>query len=454
MLKTEKHILKPLLSLAFPIIMASLLQAAYQLTDAFWVGRLGEKSVAAVAVSGPVIFLLTSLGIGLAVAGATLTAQYFGAKNERMIAHSAAQTLLMVIIVSAALSLLGYFLSPIILKALGAPQDIFGDAKSYLRISFFGMILNFIFFMFQSIMRSIGKPKVPLFIIIGTVSLNFLLDPLFMFGFGIIPALGVPGVALATLGTESVAAIIGLFILFGGKHGIHLKIRDFIPDWIFIKKAFWLGLPSSIEQSARSLSLTVLTGLITSFGTLAVAAYGVSSNVLHIILIGSFGLAGANAALVGNNLGAENHEDADKTARASLKIIFIFLILAATLSFIFAEQLISFFVPNDPNVIKMGAYVLRFFCFSFPFIGIQIIIGSTLQAAGMTKQSMILTISSQWLIQIPLAFLLSKKSSLGINGLWLSFPITGLIAVLVYLQVFFKGKWKKKKIISYPLANI
>lgn len=426
-----------------------MLQAAYQLTDAFWVGRLGEKGVAAVAISGPVIFLLTSFGVGLAVAGATLTSQYFGAKNEKMLGHSAAQTLLMVIISSIILSVSGYLLSPYILKLIGASDDIAQSANQYLRISFLGMVLNFIFFMFQSIMRSIGKAKIPMFIIIGTVSLNFALDHLFMFGFGPIPSLGVAGVAMATIGTELIAAAIGLMMLFGGKHGIHLKLKDFKPDWKFIKKAFQLGLPSSIEQSARSLSLNVITAFIASFGTLAVAAYGASSNILHMILIASFGLAGANAALVGNNLGAQKPETADATARTSLKIIFLFLLTMAVIIFFNAEKLISFFVPNDLGVINAGAHALRFLCFSFPLIGIQIIIGSSLQAAGMTKQSMIMTISSQWLIQIPLAFLLSKKSALGMDGLWLSFPLTNLVASIIYITVFLRGKWKKKTIISH-----
>lgn len=447
-MKSNKKIIKPLLGLAGPIILAHFFQAAYQLTDAFWVGRLGEKGVASVAVTAPVIFFMMSLGIGFAIAGATLTAQYFGAKNEKMVSHSAAQTMITVVNVALLLSALGYILAPAILRFLGVDDSIFSSALSYLRISFVGMIFNFSFFIFQSIMRSIGRPKLPVYIVMGTVILNFALDPLFMFGYGFIPALGVAGTAWATLFTQSIAAIIGLTTLFGGKFGIKLHRRDFLPDFKFMKRSFFLGLPASIEQSARSLGFAVITGLITSFGTLAVAAYGVGSNLFQLALMLAFGFAGANAALVGQNLGAQDPKSADQTARLSLKLIFLSLTSLGAIIFIFAPAFIRFFVPNDLDVIREGAFFLRFMAPIFGIIGMQIIVGSTLQAAGATKQSMMLTIISQWAIEIPLAFLLAKFFHLGLVGVWLSFPITNLLAVGVYLTIFFRGRWKNKKLIS------
>ncbi len=444
----KEKMLKPLLKMAAPIILVQLFQVAYQFTDAFWVGRLGEKAMAAVTMSMPILFFMTSLGIGLAVAGSTLTAQYFGAKNEKMLSHAAAQTMLMVLIISALFSLIGYIFSLEILKLLKTDASILKDAQAYLRISFLGLIFNFCFFIFQSIMRSIGRPQTPVYIVIGTVILNFVLDPLFMFGYGPIPAMGVSGVALATIGTQSIAAFIGLSMLFTGKHGIHLHYRDFIPDFAFIKRAFWLGLPASIEQSARSLSLSIITALIAAFGTLAVAAYGVGTNILQLMLMVSFGLAGANAALVGQNLGAGQAARAKRFALLSLKISFLAFSFLGLISFIFAPLLIGFFVPNDAAVITAGAHYLRFIAPIFGLIGLQIIIGSTLQAAGSTTKAMTLTLISQWVVQIPLIYLLSRFSSLGIDGLWLAFPLTNVVMAIVYLVVFKRSAWEKKKLIS------
>ena len=442
----EGPILKSLLTLALPIILANAFQAAYQLTDSFWVGRLGEKAVAAVAISMPVLFFLTSLGIGFAVAGSILTAQYFGAKNEKMVNHSASQTLLMVAVVSTILCLVGIVLSPKILGLMGTPADIYPTALSYMRISFFGLLSNFCFFMFQSIMRSIGRPALPLYIVIGTVILNFALDPLFMFGWGFIPRMEVSGVAFATLTTQTIAAIIGFSILFAGKRGIHLKIKDFIPDKAFIKRSFLLGLPASIEQSARSLGMVVTTGLIAGFGTLAVASYGAGSNIIQIIIIIAIGLSAATATLAGQNIGAGNIERAARITRLSMLISFIGLSVAGLMTYLFAPALIAFFVPNDTAIIAGGTAFLRILAFSFGLIGIQMSVNAIMQASGNTLTSMIITLTSQWVMLVPAAFLLSRYTSLGLNGLWIAFPLTNILISIVAFAVFEAGRWKKKRL--------
>ncbi|MFA5248216.1 MAG: MATE family efflux transporter [Patescibacteria group bacterium] len=237
----EGPILKSLFTLAIPIIFANILQATYQLTDAFWVGRLGGAAIASVSVSFPITFLLISLGAGLAVAGSTLIAQYVGAQNKKMVNHVAAQTLLMVAITSVVLGAVGYLLTPIILHLMGVAPDVYTNALKFMRVSFAGLIFTFGFVMFQSIMRGIGQVKMPMFIVLGTVILNLALDPIFIFGWGPIARYGVMGAAMATFGTQALAAIIGFVVLLKGKYGVHLKITDFKPDFSFIKKAFLLG---------------------------------------------------------------------------------------------------------------------------------------------------------------------------------------------------------------------
>ena len=444
---SEKTIIKSLLKLAGPIILANILQVTYNLTDAFWVGRLGEKAVASIALSAPIIFLLVSLGIGLSVAGSILIAQYFGAKNEKMVNFSAGQTILMVTIAAIVLSILGVVLSPFILHSMNAPVDIYNYALQYLQIAFLSLLPNFCFFMFQSIMRSIGRPSVPLYIIISTVLLNFILDPLFMFGFAFIPRMEIVGVAIATTITQVIAAIIGLSILFSGKKGIHLKLKDLKPDFKFIKKAFFLGLPTSLEQSARSLAMVVITSLIATFGTLAVASYGVGGNIIQIIIILSMGLSMATSVLAGQSIGSGDRDRAEKITLTSGKISFIILSLFGVLVYFLAPNLIAFFVPKDANIINLGSHFLKIVAFTFGLIGIQMSVSAILQASGNTLTSMLLTISSQWLIQIPLALLLSKYFNLGTDGIWYSFPLTNFIISIIYILVFKSGHWKKKKII-------
>src|SRR3954469_22199127 len=198
----EGPIIKSLLSLAIPIALANILQAAYQLIDAYWVGRLGGSAVAAVSVSTPVMFLTIGLGAGLALAGSTLIAQYFGARNQEMVDHVAAQTLLMIVLVSVVLGGLGYIAAPTILRLMGVTPEVYGGALGFMRVSFVGLVFNFFFFMFNALMRGVGEAKLPVYIVLGTVVLNFLLDPLFIFGRGPIPAMGVMGAAVATVGTQ------------------------------------------------------------------------------------------------------------------------------------------------------------------------------------------------------------------------------------------------------------
>jgi putative MATE family efflux protein len=203
----------PLSSPAIPIILGNALQSGYQLTDAFWVGRLGASAVAAVAVSFPVTFLVIALGAGLAMAGATLIAQYMGAGRQDMVNHVAAQTMAMVAITSVVLGTLGYIVTPYLLELLSVAPDVYAGALGFMRVSFVGIIFVFLYAMFQALMRGIGETRLPLFIVLGTVVLNFVLDPLFIFGWGPVPGQGVMGAAIATLVTQALAALIGMIVL-------------------------------------------------------------------------------------------------------------------------------------------------------------------------------------------------------------------------------------------------
>lgn len=439
---------KTILKLAFPIILANLFQSMYQLTDSFWVGRLGGTALAAVSICSPIIFLTIALGVGFAVAGSTFVAQYFGAKNSKMVSHAAAQTIIMITFTSIVLSVLGYIFAPNILKFMGATPDFFSQALSFLRISFIAVIANFFFFVFQSVMRGIGRPQVPVFIVVITVILNFFLDPLFIFGFKFIPAFGPAGAAFATLFTQTIAAAIGFIILFNGKHYIHLKLPDFKPDFKFIKKVFLIGFPSSIDQSARSLAMVFVTSLIAGFGTTAVASFGAGANLNQIALFFGIGLAVANGTLVGQNIGAKNIPQAIKVSKISAVLSFCTLSLIGALAFIFSKSFISFFVPSDVAVINEGSNFVKIVSLAFGFIGLQMSFGNVLIAAGKSTISMLVTIFSQWIILLPLVYFLSQHTALGLTGIWISFPITNIITAIIVFLIYRQGSWQRSKIIE------
>jgi putative MATE family efflux protein len=447
---TEGPILRSLITLAVPLILANVLQAGYQLIDAFWVGRLGGNAVAAVSVSFPVMFLCISLGLGFAIAGSILIAQYFGAKDHANVDHVAAQTILMIALISVVLGIVGYMLSPTFLNALGVAPEVYSGALSFMRVSFIGLIFNFVFFMFQSILRGVGEVKIPVYIVLGTVILNFALDPLFIFGWGPIPASGVAGAAIATVGTQSIAAIIGISILLGGKYSVRLHWRDLRPDFSYIKRAFFLGFPASIEQSARALGLIAMTFLITSFGTVSMAAYGVGSNVLQVVMIPAMGLSMAIATLVGQNIGAGNMERAARIARLGSMVGFVALEVFGIVVFFTASAIVRFFVPGDEQVIEAGAIFLRIIAFSWGFIGLQFCLTAVFRASGNMVMTMMLTLISQWVFQFPLAYILSKHTAMGIAGIWWSIPIANTLMGIIVVLIYMKGDWKKKRLIESP----
>jgi putative MATE family efflux protein len=444
----EGPIGRALVTLAIPIILGNVLQTGYQLTDAFWVGRLGAAAVAAVSVSFPVTFLVIALGSGLAMAGATLSAQYMGAGRQDMVDHVAAQTMLMVTLSSVVLGAIGYILTPYLLELLGVASDVYTGALGFMRVSFVGIIFIFIYAMFQALMRGIGQTRLPLLIVLGTVFLNFALDPLFIFGWGPVPGLGVMGAALATLVTQALAAALGILIFLHGRHGIKLRRAALKPDLPYIRRAFFLGFPGSVELSTRGFGLIIMSFLVASFGTLTIAAYGVGSNVLQVVTIPAMGLSMAVSTLVGQNIGAGNIERAARVAILGTIYGFAVLTVVGIVAYFAAPQIVAFFIPEDPSVIAAGTTFIRIMCLAWGGIGIQLCIVAAFRASGNMLIAMVIALVSQWMVQFPMAYVLSKHTILQAEGLWWSFPVTNIVVAIVSICWFARGGWKETRLTS------
>jgi putative MATE family efflux protein len=443
---TEGKILNSLVSLAFPIIMANILQTAYQLIDTFWLGRLGANAVAAVSLSFPILFLVLALGGGLTLAGTVLVSQYQGAENQAKVNYASSQTVIVIFFISILLTIVGYFSAEPLMKIVGAGPEILKDSISYFQVSSFGFIFLFMFFVFQSLMRGIGNVYLPMFIVLGTVFLNLILDPLFIFGWGPIEGNGVAGAAMASLLTQGLSAFIGLAILFKGKRGIKIKFSHMKWDFPWVKKLFELGIPSSLDQSSRAAGMTFMIMLVTSFGSEVVAAYGVGARILSLVVVPALGFAIATTSLVGQNIGANKLKRAEKIGDLSNKIGFFGLTAIGVLLFIFAEPITAFFIPNDPSVIKNGALFIKIMAPSFGLLGVQQILNGVFNGAGFTQGSMLISIFSLWIVRFPVAFMLSNKTSLGFEGIWWAFPISNLLAAILAFSYYKMGYWKLRVI--------
>ena len=223
---------------------------------------------------------------------------------------------------------------------------------------------------------------------------------------------------------------------------------DFIPDVAHIKRAFFLGFPASVEMSARALGLMVMTFLVTSFGTTTLAAYGVGSNILQVVIIPAMGLSMAVSALAGQNIGAGNVARAASIGRLGALMGFGVLSAFGLLVFFFATQLVAFFVPQDAAVIAEGAKFLRIMALSWGFMGAQFALTGVFRASGNMVISMMVTIVSQWVLQFPLAYVLSKHTSLGAEGLYWSVPVTNVLITLLTAGIYLHGGWRKKRLLD------
>jgi putative MATE family efflux protein len=443
---TEGSILLALLRIAGPVVVSTTLQASYQLVNTFWVGRLGAAAVAAVAVSAPITFLLVVLGGGLSVAGSIFVAQYSGARQHRMVSHVAAQTILMVVLVSVGLSIVGSLAAGMVLRATGIAPDVLALGCEYVRITFLGLVFSYGFMMFQAILQGAGEVRFPLRIIAITLLLNAVLDPLLIFGWGPIPGYGVRGAAFATVSSQAAAAILGLRPLFTGRFGIHVRRQDFRPDPVFIKRALAVAIPSSVEQSTRTLASVILTMLAAKFGTESLAAYGVGMRVISFFLIPSIAFSTATATVVGQNIGAGKMERAAHAARLAGWAAFGGLTALGLLFWPFAAAVARLLVPGDPQVIGLSAGFLHVLAPVFGIIGAQLALAGAFRGAGHTMTAMVLSLTLQWVVQLPAAWWLATQTPLGFAGVWWSFPIANALALGVTVLCMRRLEWDRRRL--------
>jgi len=443
---TKEPILKSIIFLAIPIFFGNLLQAAYNLIDTFWVGRLGVEAVAAVSLTFPIIFLIITFSGGIGLGGAVLVAQYKGAKNKKMVNQVIGQTFLLVFILSIFFSIIGYFLTGSIIKLLGAEEAVIPEAIKFMQISFIGLIFVFGYMVYQSLSRGIGDAKTPLYIVLFTVILNIFLDPLFIFGWKFIPAMGVSGAAIATIITQALALLIGLGIFFSSKYSIGLTKTNFKPDKKTTTKIIKLAIPTSLEQSSRSIGFIIITAIVASFGTITLAAYGIGMRLITLIIIPSISLAVVNSTMVGQNIGAKKTERAEKVVKISLWFGFITLTIIGIIFFILAPTLAGLFIDN-PEVISKTTTFIKIFALSFGFIGILMTLYGAFRGSGNPKLAMIIA----WIImifQITNTFVLSKYTSLGELGIWIASPLGNIVGAIIAIFIYLNYNWKDTKLIE------
>lgn len=441
--KENRHILNTILKLAFPIIIANVLQTMYQLVDTFWLGRLSSNAVASVSLSFPILFLVVSLGGGLTLAGTVIVAQHKGAGDQKMVNYASSQTVMVIFFVSIFLALIGYYSAETLMSLIGAGDELIDDAVVYFQVSSWGYIFMFMFFVYQSLMRGIGNVLIPMYVVLGTVILNLLLDPLFIFGYGPIPGYGVAGAAIASIFTQAISSTIGVYILFKGKRGIKIRFSHMRWDFKWVKNLFSIGLPASLDQSSRAAAMTAMVMLVTSFDSEIVAAYGVGARILSLVVVPALGLSIATTSLVGQNIGAGRLDRAERVGNLGVLVAAVGLSVLGIILFFLAEPLTRFFVPDSPHVIEVGSKFIKIMAPTFGLLGVQQVLNGVFNGAGLTKVSMLISILVLWMARFPIAFMLSNNTALSYEGIWWAFPISNAVAAAIAFIYYKRGSWKK-----------
>jgi len=265
--------LKPLMKIALPLMAGNFVQTLYNLTDAYFLGKLGTAELSAPTIAFPIIFFLILFGIGLSMAGTTLIAQSHGKGSRERVDFYLGQATTILLTTAVLIAVVGIFLTSPLLKLLQTPENVFDFTRDYMLIVFSGLPFMFGFIVMQSAMQGIGRTVVPLVIQLITVALNIILDPLFIYGLGFFPAWGVQGAAVATVFARAVGSSIAFYILIQGKYGMQLRWAHMRPQAPSVRLFLKIGLPSSFGQAVSALGFTVLQGVVNYFGTTLIASY-------------------------------------------------------------------------------------------------------------------------------------------------------------------------------------
>ena len=449
---TSKPILSTLFLLSWPIMIGEGMQLMYNLADTFWVGQLGANELAAISLSFPLIFVMFSVGAGFSVAGTTLVSQHTGAGQTEKANRSAGQILLFSVLVSIFFSVVGLIFGKDLLRLMGAEPEVLAPAWEYFRIILFGAPLMFIYFIFSSVLQGVGDTKTPMKIKVGTVLINIVLDPFLIFGWWVFPQLGIAGAALATIISRLIAATIGLHILFTETKDIKLTLKDLKPDKKVIGKIIKIGSPAAIGVSALSIALTVMTYIVTGFGTYALAAWGVVSRITSLIRLPSQGLSRSTNVLVGQFLGDGKPEKAEESAWTGIKVVFSIMIILAFINLLFAPQIIKPFT-DTAQVAEIAVKYSRIAGFAFALLGVQMVISGALKGAGKTFTQMFFRILTLWVMQIPFTYLLAHNLGWGTDGIWWGVFFAKLFGCLILLLWFKRGTWKQTVIETAPVLE-
>lgn len=423
---------------ALPMLIGNVLQQLYNTVDGIIVGKvLGETALAAVGVSFPIMFLLVALIMGVGMGATILISQFYGAKDYDNVIKTIDTIMVTNYIMAIGITFLGLLITKPILLWLKTPADVMPEAEAYLKVIFIGMIGMVGYNLISAILRGLGDSKTPLYFMIIATVLNIILDIVFIMAFHI----GVAGAAWATIISQLVSFLVGIWHLNRKNDMIKFSIRNVQFDIKLLKESLRIGLPTGIQQMLVSLSFILMQSIINSFGTIVIAAYTAGSRIQAFGIMPAMNINMAVSSFTGQNLGAGKNERVKNGYIAALKISL--WISAATIAFVVltGKRLIMLFNDN-PKVIQIGYEFLMIVSPFFIVASIMFITMGVLRGAGDTMSTMIISVAALWGVRLPVAKVLSVK--IGYTGIFWSIGADWTVGAILVIIYYVTGKWKTK----------
>ncbi|WP_078551546.1 MATE family efflux transporter [Bacillus alkalicellulosilyticus] len=437
---TTGRISRKMLLFSWPIFFANLLQTSYQFIDSLWVGNLlGAGALGAISISATVIFTILSFIIGVNGASLTILSQYRGAKDEEGLKKALNAFVFVLGTMTLVLSLVGFLFAGPILSFLGTPDSIYPVALSYLQINFIGILFLFGYNFIGTVLRAMGDSKTPVRFVLIAVILNTVLDPLFIAGFN----MGIEGAALATIVSQGIAFIYGLW--FSIRKADVPFSKPQLPSKLQFIQLFKLGLPSGLSMMAISGGVMAIMGVVATFGEEVVAGFGAAQRIDSLIMLPAMTLGSAVNSMAGQNIGANQWRRVSEITKNGIYLILSVTLLISTIAFIWSRFFISLFI-DDPETIEFGASYLRTVAFFYPFLGINFVLNGIVRAAGAMVPVLVLNIISFWLLRYPLTYLFAKWY--GEQGIALGMGVSFIISSFIASGYYLFGKWRKKVVIN------
>ncbi|ARV08355.1 MATE family efflux transporter [Winogradskyella sp. PC-19] len=438
---TSGSIRRAVFMLAIPMILEMLMESIFAIVDIFYVSKVSVNAVATIGLTESVITLVYAVAIGLSMAATAIVARRIGEKNTEGASQAAVQVIFLGVIVAAFISVIGIIYPKEILGLMGGEFDLVEEGYGYTQILIGGNITIMLLFLINAIFRGAGDASVAMWALIVSNVLNIILDPIFIFGLGPIPAYGVQGAAIATTIGRGAAVIFQLFILFYGWSRIKVGFKDLVIRVSVMVNLIKVSLGGIGQFLIGTSSWVFLMRIMSEFGSEVLAGYTIAIRIMMFTLMPAWGLSNAAATLVGQNLGAKKPNRAEKSVWKTGKYSAIFMGIVSVIYLLSAPEIVSVF-SKEVEVVKNGALCLRIIAAGYIFYGYGMVVINAFNGAGDTKTPTWINFICFWLFQLPFAYLMAITFDFGPIGVFLAITLAEVLIVVVGILWFKKGYWK------------